>query len=62
MSSTVPAYPEIRDDSDSHNEVKNEMVEDSKIKLDEKILNLKCELIELMKKQLDTINLLISLK
>ena len=38
------------------------MNNDLKTTQDEKLLNYKCELIELMEKQLDTINLIISLK
>ena len=57
---------------DNSDEELNELLKDGykkltignvlKTKHDEKILNFKCELIELMKKQLDTINLIISLK
>ena len=55
-------------DNDSDEKL-TESLEDEKIKMDdfltkrdEKILMFKCELIELMKKQLETIDLIISLK
>ena len=59
-------------DDNSDEEELNKLLKDEDKKLtinndlkttqDEKLLNYKCELIELMKKQLDTINLIISLK